>query len=166
MLVDPHTAGTLVVNPTGTYMCVYIYICWCASQLQTNLPFSPPPPFSNPNPVVESWLLAGHHPSANKHSMERYRQCLLACFEPQELQEYVCVCVCVCVRVCVPCCLPITPPSLTPPNASTTAGTSKKSTTQPIAQPAGARAQARAARVCPARQAADKAPTPCRRSWT
>jgi len=55
VIVDPHRAGTLVVNPS----------------------------------VVESYLLAGHHATMDKHAMERYRQCLLACFEPSELAQYL-----------------------------------------------------------------------------
>jgi len=55
VIVDPHRAGTLVVNPS----------------------------------VVESYLLAGHHANMHKHAMERYRQCLLACFEPSELAQYL-----------------------------------------------------------------------------
>ena len=55
VIVDPHSAGTLIVNPT----------------------------------LVESQLLAGHHANVQKHAMVRYRQCLLACFEPDELAHYI-----------------------------------------------------------------------------
>lgn len=54
VIVDPHAAGSLVVNPT----------------------------------IVESYLLAGHHASMLKHTMERYRACLKACFNPRDFEEY------------------------------------------------------------------------------
>lgn len=55
VLVDPHGAGNLIVNPSA----------------------------------VERNLLANHHHSVTKHTIDRYRSCLERCFTQEEFELYV-----------------------------------------------------------------------------